>query len=83
MCALQAGILDDTAVETAALFAEQASVVLATAHAFTRAQATAVSAGEALTSRSVIDTSSCARWPRALVDRVEPAMAPPRAGQCR
>ena len=57
MCALQAGILDDTAVETAALFAAQASVVLATAQAFTQPQATAVSAGEALTSRSFIDTA--------------------------
>lgn len=53
--ALQPGVFDDTAVETAALFAEQASVVLANAQAFTQAQATAVSLGEALTSRSVID----------------------------
>lgn len=53
--ALQAGVFDDTAVETAALFAEQAAIVLANAQAFTRAQATAVSLGEALTSRSVID----------------------------
>ena len=55
MYALQARAFDDTAVETAALFAEQASVVLANAQAFTQAQATAVSLGEALTSRSVID----------------------------
>jgi GAF domain-containing protein len=53
--ALQAGVLDETAVETTALFAEQASIVLANAEAFTRAQATAISLGEALTSRSVID----------------------------
>ena len=53
--ALQAHVLDEIAAETAGLFAEQASIVLANAEAFTRAQATAVSLGQALTSRSVID----------------------------
>lgn len=53
--ALQSGVLDETAVDTAALFAEQASIVLANAVAFTRAQSTAVNLGEALTSRGVID----------------------------
>jgi GAF domain-containing protein len=53
--ALQARVLDESAVETAALFAEQASIVLSNAEAFTRAQATAASLGQALTSRSVID----------------------------
>ena len=53
--ALQAWVLDEAAVETAELFAEQASIVLANADAFTRAQETAASLGEALTSRAVID----------------------------
>lgn len=53
--ALQAGVLDEVSVDTAALFAEQASVVLANADAFTRAQNTALNLGEALTSRAVID----------------------------
>lgn len=53
--ALQARVLDETTMETAALFAEQASIVLANAEAFTRAQATAVTLGHALTSRSTID----------------------------
>jgi GAF domain-containing protein len=53
--ALQAWVFDESTVETASLFAEQASIVLANAEAFTRAQATAVSLEQALTSRSVID----------------------------
>jgi GAF domain-containing protein len=53
--ALQARVLDDTAIETAALFAEQASIVLANADAFTRARQAALNLGEALTSRAVID----------------------------
>jgi GAF domain-containing protein len=53
--ALQAHVLDEVTADTATLFAEQASVVLANAEAFSRAQATAVSLGQALTSRSVID----------------------------
>lgn len=53
--ALQTGVLDEGSVQTAALFAEQASVVLANADAFTRAQNTALNLGEALTSRAVID----------------------------
>lgn len=53
--ALQADVLDESSIETALLFAEQASIVLANAEAFTRAQATAVSLGEALTSRAMID----------------------------
>jgi len=52
---LQAWVLDEAAGETAELFAEQASIVLANADAFTRAQETAVSLGDALTSRAVID----------------------------
>lgn len=53
--ALRARVFDESTVETAALFAEQASIVLANAEAFTRAQATAISLEQALTSRSVID----------------------------
>jgi len=53
--ALQSGVFDDTAVETAALFAEQASIVLANAEAFTRAREAATNLGEALTSRAMID----------------------------
>lgn len=53
--ALQAGIMDEAAVKTAALFADQASVVLGNAEAFTRARETAIHLGEALTSRAVID----------------------------
>ena len=53
--ALQADVFDEAAVHTAALFAEQASIVLANADAFTAAQAAAVKLGEALTSRAVID----------------------------
>jgi GAF domain-containing protein len=53
--ALQARVFDESTMETAALFAEQASIVLANAEAFTRAQAAAVSLEQALTSRSVID----------------------------
>lgn len=53
--ALQARVFDETAAETAALFAEQASVVLANAEAFTRAQSAAANLGQALISRSVID----------------------------
>lgn len=53
--ALQPWVLDEGAAETAQLFGEQASVVLANADAFTRAQQTAVSLGDALTSRAVID----------------------------
>lgn len=53
--ALQAWVLDEAAAETAVLFAEQASIVLANADAFTRAQESAFSLGEALTSRAVID----------------------------
>ncbi len=53
--ALEPGVLDETAVDTAALFAEQASIVLANAVAFTRAQSTALNLGEALNSRAVID----------------------------
>jgi GAF domain-containing protein len=53
--ALEAEVLDESAVDTAALFAEQAAIVLANAVAFTRAQTTAVNLGEALNSRAVID----------------------------
>lgn len=53
--ALQTGVFDEVAVHTASLFAEQASVVLGNAEAFTRAQAAAINLGEALTSRAVID----------------------------
>lgn len=53
--ALQAWVFDEASVKTAALFAEQAAIVLANAEAFTRAQATATNLGEALTSRGVID----------------------------
>lgn len=53
--ALQADVFDETAVLTAALFAEQASIVLGNADAYTRAQDAALHLGEALTSRAVID----------------------------
>lgn len=53
--ALEPWVFDDSAVKTAALFGEQASIVLANAEAFTRAQRTATNLGEALTSRAVID----------------------------
>ena len=53
--ALQSGVFDVAAEKTAAMFAEQAAVVLANAEAFTRAQTAAVNLGEALTSRAVID----------------------------
>jgi AmiR/NasT family two-component response regulator len=55
--ALQAWVFDEATVQTAALFAEQASIVLGNAEAFTRAQVTVVSLEQALTSRSVIDTA--------------------------
>jgi len=42
-------------VLTAALFAEQAAIVLGNAEAYTRAQDAALHLGEALTSRAVID----------------------------
>ena len=53
--ALQADVFDETAVLTAALFAEQAAIVLGNAEAYTRAQDAALHLGEALTSRAVID----------------------------
>ena len=53
--ALQSGVFDETAAMTAALFAEQASIVLGNAEAYTRAQEAALHLGEALTSRAVID----------------------------
>lgn len=53
--ALRAGVFDEAAVKTTALFAEQAAVVLGNAEAYTRAQEAALNLGEALTSRAVID----------------------------
>ena len=53
--ALQTWVFDDASAGTASLFAEQASIVLANAEAFTRARSSAINLGEALTSRAVID----------------------------
>jgi GAF domain-containing protein len=55
--ALQAWVFDEATAATAALFAEQASIVLGNAEAFTRAQVTAASLEQALTSRWEIDTA--------------------------
>ncbi|WP_248581839.1 GAF and ANTAR domain-containing protein [Nocardioides sp. InS609-2] len=53
--ALQAWAFDEASAGTAALFGEQAAIVLANAEAFTRARTAAVNLREALTSRAVID----------------------------
>lgn len=53
--ALHARAFDEDSARTAAVFAEQAAVVLANAEAFTSAQDMAVNLGEALASRAVID----------------------------
>jgi GAF domain-containing protein len=52
---LRAGAFDEASAATAALFADQAAVVLANADAFTRAQEAAINLAEALTSRADID----------------------------
>ncbi len=53
--ALQTWAFDEASAATAALFGEQAAIVLANAEAFTRARTAAVNLGEALTSRAAID----------------------------